>query len=97
MFKLLPTKAELAAHPITKEDLGKTLYTSFDTALPQLWVDAAAYIGRDVRPEFVWSYDPLPKPSGPNIFGVPGPLTHEAAKWYEEQKENLTNRIRTQL
>ncbi len=43
---------------------------SYDTALPQAWVDNMASRGfGDVRGHFVWSYD-----SG-NIFGCPYPIT----------------------
>ena len=44
---------------------------TFDTALPQAWVDKMHKRGMDVRGHFVWCYD------GPGIFGYPHPITHE--------------------
>ena len=42
---------------------------SYDTALPQPWVDDARAFGLEVRGQFVWSYD------GARVFGEPIALT----------------------
>jgi hypothetical protein len=43
---------------------------SYDTALPQHWVDEVQRLyGLDVRGHFVWSYDK------PGLFGFPAPVT----------------------
>lgn len=44
---------------------------SYDTALPQPWVDSAKEAGHDVLGHFVWSYD------GAGVFGEPVALTSE--------------------
>lgn len=41
-----------------KQDLAESMgLKSFDTALPQDWVDEAFDLGLDPRPSVVWSYD----------------------------------------
>lgn len=55
---------------------------TFDTALPQPWVDWAREKGVDVRGHFVWGY---PKGEG-NVFGRPLPLTEKAKLFLERNK-----------
>ena len=54
-----------------KYDLSATLYPGItvDSALPQVWVDAATDRGFDPRPHVVWAY-----PKG-SVFGEPRPIT----------------------
>ena len=70
----LPTAAEVRANQTCKQDLAKLVYpdTTYDTALPQDWVNAKVRQGFDPRPVVVWGY-----PKG-SIFGLPLPLTVEA-------------------
>ena len=70
----LPTTANLRANPTSKGELAKLVYpdTTYDTALPQDWVNAVTKQGFDPRPVVVWGY-----PKG-SIFGMPLPLTVEA-------------------
>ena len=49
---------------------------SYDSALPQPWVDAARAYGLDVRGHFVWSYDS----AGHRILGEPVALTLDARR-----------------
>lgn len=59
----------------TKEQAASRIYTgiTFDTALPQGWVNDAYPF--EVVPCFVWGY-----PAG-SLFGIPLPLTKAADKW----------------
>ena len=47
---------------------------TFDTALPQTWVDAHQDDGNEVLGHFVWLY-----PSG-STFGMPAPITVEGVQ-----------------
>ena len=47
---------------------------TFDTALPQTWVDAHLNDGTEVLGHFVWLY-----PEG-NLMGMPGPITVEGVQ-----------------
>jgi len=69
----LPSEADIGSK--TTGDLAAELYPSmtYDTALPQPWVDRMADRGVDVRGRFVWGY-----PKG-TLAGFPFPLTLEAA------------------
>lgn len=57
------------------QDLAKNVYglSTFDTALPQPWVNNCQSQGFDPRGVVVWSYDRH------STFGEPFPLTEEAA------------------
>lgn len=72
-MKILPTLASLPAGT-TKGDLIDLLnpQVTFDTALPQDWVNHITKMGFDPRGQVVWSY-----PKG-TVFGLPMPLTQEA-------------------
>jgi hypothetical protein len=61
---------------MTKGELAALVYpnTTFDTALPQQWVNRCMDLGFDPRPCFVWGY-----PAG-TVMGQPLPLTAEAAR-----------------
>jgi hypothetical protein len=75
-YMCLPTLAHLKQYPVSKGDLAKDLYPNitYDTALPQSWVDAMYQRGfDDVTGQFVWGY-PDPKDS----HGQPLPLTTDA-------------------
>lgn len=50
-----------------------TLQCSYDTALPQPWVNKITALGFDPRGQVVWGY-----PKG-SIFGIPVPLSPKAA------------------
>ncbi len=52
---------------------------TFDTALPQPWVDWAREKGTDVRGHFVWGYDDKAP-----TFGRPLPLTDKAVLFLED-------------
>ena len=73
-----PTLEEIRTnHPnITVGELAGRLYghLTYDTALPQHWVDACLIHEYDPRGNFVWVY-----PEG-SIMGQPAPLYAEAAK-----------------
>ncbi len=47
---------------------------TYDTALPQTWVNAHRHEGHEVRGHFVWLY-----PEG-NLMGMPGPITVEGVQ-----------------
>lgn len=74
-MKILPTLASLPAGT-TKGDLIDLIdpQVTFDTTLPQGWVDDVTDRGFDPRGQVVWAY-----PQG-TIFGLPMPLTEEARK-----------------
>jgi hypothetical protein len=61
---------------MTKGELAALVYPSitFDTALPQDWVNRCMDLEFDPRPCFVWGY-----PAG-TVMGRPLPLTAEAAR-----------------
>jgi hypothetical protein len=70
----------LKTETVREMNIGISEYTSqlypgvsFDTALPQSWVDAMANRGFDLRGQVVWGY---PKEGG--LYGCPLPLTEEA-------------------
>jgi hypothetical protein len=62
---------------MTKTSLASTLYPNltYDSALPQPWVDLQLSLGFDPVPCVVWGY-----PSG-CLFGVPFPLTPDAEEY----------------
>ena len=70
-----PTLAEVP-DGVTKGELASLVYptVTYDTALPQGWVNQCIADGFDPRPCFVWGY-----PDG-SIMGKPLPLTAEAAR-----------------
>ncbi len=72
-MKILPTLGSLPTWT-TKGDLIALVnpQVTFDTALPQDWVDEATYLGFDPRAQVVWAY-----PKG-SCWGMPMPLTAEA-------------------
>lgn len=72
-MKILPTLASLPTWT-TKGDLIARVapQVTFDTALPQGWVNHITDRGFDPRGQVVWSY-----PKG-TVFGLPMPLTQEA-------------------
>lgn len=72
-MKVLPTLASLPTWT-TKGDLIARVapQVTFDTALPQGWVDEVTSKGFDPRGQVVWAY-----PQG-TIWGLPMPLTVEA-------------------
>lgn len=74
-YRNLPSIADLP-EGITKGELAKQVYphTTFDTALPQGWVDGCQELGFDPRTKFVWLY-----PEG-SVVGYPAPLYLEAAQ-----------------
>lgn len=74
-MKVLPTLASLPTWT-TKGDLIARLdpQVTFDTALPQDWVNLITARGFDPRGQVVWAY-----PHG-YIYGMPMPLTEEARK-----------------
>lgn len=84
MFKIpdLPSVVDLP-EGTTKGELAERLYpgVTFDTALPQPWVNECQALGFDPRPGFVWGF-----PAG-LIWGTPLPLTAEA--WKNAPREML--------
>jgi hypothetical protein len=62
---------------MTKGELASLVYPdiTYDTALPQPWVDQCQELGFDPRPCFVWGYPP-----GSSVMGQPLPLTKEGAR-----------------
>lgn len=72
-MKTLPTLSSLPSWT-TKGDLIDLLnpQVTFDTALPQDWVNHITKMGFDPRGQVVWAY-----PRG-TLFGLPMPLTEEA-------------------
>lgn len=83
-MKILPTLASLPAGT-TKGDLIDLIdpQVTFDTTLPQGWVDDVTDRGFDPRGQVVWAY-----PQG-TIFGLPMPLTEEAKTALIELNERL--------
>lgn len=69
----LPHESELSWGGPTVGELAAQLYPdlTYDTALPQQWVDLCIDRGFDPRSRVIWGY--------PNGWGKPYPLTAEAA------------------
>ena len=68
----------------TKGDVSDNIYKNqgitYDTSLPQSFVNDARDAGYEVAPHFVWIY-----PKG-NLMGQPGPLTTKAITWLATPK-----------
>ncbi len=87
----LPLRVETRGQ--TTAEIADRLYfgITYDTALPQLWVDEYARYGYNPVGDFVWIY-----PEG-YIMGMPGPLCQEAKIKLEQtitkiNKQQNTNR-----
>jgi len=68
-----------------KRQLGEAIgLGSFDTAVPQPWLDEVAALTGEYSLGFVWCYDPyvVNGVEYPNIFGFPFPVTPEAEAIY---------------
>jgi hypothetical protein len=63
-------------HWMSKGELAAEIYPhiTYDTALPQDWVNKCQSLGFDPRPHFVWGYPPG------SVMGQPLPLTKEGAR-----------------
>ncbi len=94
VFKFLPTQEEVQHSSVG--EVASYLYDTYDTALPQHWVNAVTALGYDPRGKFVWNYDQVFL-HGRNTFGVPGPLFEEAARWINEHEEKVLSRLRRML
>ena len=74
--------------PMTKNEIADEKYgmkgITYDTALPQSWVNECAEKGFDVRPHFVWIYE------DGNTLGKPGPVTQEGEKMTSLPEFNAT-------
>ena len=71
---IYPTLADLETRQVSITQLAESIYPdlTFDTALPQDWVNAMTQSGFDPRGQVVWGYPPRCS------FGQPYPLTLEA-------------------
>ena len=81
-FENLPSVDEFLSTMETVGNLAKRLYpdVTFDTAMPQYWVDTMQRDYHfDPRGQVVWGY-----PNG-SIFGIPLPLTREALTFLTEK------------
>lgn len=81
-YRRVPDKHELA------DALG---LNSFDTAVPQPWLDEVQRLTGEYSLGFVWCYDPIvidgvPRP---NIYGFPVPVTPEAEAIYAVLPEDM--------
>tara|TARA_R110001583_G_scaffold22926_13_gene85471 strand:- start:200 stop:454 length:255 start_codon:yes stop_codon:yes gene_type:complete len=53
---------------------------TYDTALPQTWVDAHRDEGTEVLGHFIWIYPEGWDQVGVSTFGMPGPITVEGVQ-----------------
>jgi len=75
-----------------KHELGEALgLRSFDTAVPQGWLDEVFDLTGEYSLGFVWCYDPIVvgDQEYPNIFGFPFPVTPEAESIYALLPESM--------
>lgn len=75
-----------------KRELGEALgLDTFDTAVPQLWLDRVQELTGEYSLGFVWCYDPIliDGVTRPNIFGFPVPVTPEAEAIYAILPEEM--------
>lgn len=72
----IPPAAKDIPDHMTKGELAALVYPTitYDTALPQNWVNRCIELGYDPRPCFVWGYHDK------TVMGQPLPLTKEAAQ-----------------
>jgi hypothetical protein len=73
---MLNLRNESELNGATVGQIAEELYrgVTYDTALPQTWVDTMQNRGFDPRGVVVWGY-----PEGNTLYGQPLPLTVEAA------------------